>query len=295
MKIVQGDEVAETLGGTHREGVSMRQRLLDGEVGSPDNYSLVIARSPGRYSPRHRHNFEQFRFQLEGVADYGRTGKLKPGMVGYFPESVHYGPQTQPDGEMLSVMVLQFAGASGNGYPGRSVTLAVAEELKQIGHFKEGVFYRNEGLPGKKQMDGFQAIWEHYNKRPLEYSAPRYNAPILMDPENFDWVPVDGSPGAFAKDMGTFTERCCGVGFIKLEAGSTFEADGARDIYVVLSGTGTVEGQGYRLHTTVMLDRGERAQFTAKEPTAMIHMRLPDLRGVGIDRRHDPVVREAAE
>jgi hypothetical protein len=116
-----------------------------------------------------------------------------------------------------------------------------------------------------------------------------------MDPENFDWVPVDGSPGAFAKDMGTFTERCCGVGFIKLEAGSTFEADGARDIYVVLSGTGTVEGQGYRLHTTVMLDRGERAQFTAKEPTAMIHMRLPDLRGVGIDRRHDPVVREAAE
>ena len=295
MKIVQGDEVAETLGGTHREGVSMRQRLLDGEVGSPDNYSLVIARSPGRYSPRHRHNFEQFRFQLDGVADYGRTGKLKPGMVGYFPESVHYGPQTQPDGEMLSVMVLQFAGASGNGYPGRSVTLAVAEELKQIGHFKEGVFYRNEGLPGKKQMDGFQAIWEHYNKRPLEYSAPRYHAPILMDPENFDWVPVDGCPGAFERQIGTFTERCCGVGFVKIEAGSTFSVDGARDIYVVLSGEGTVEGQGYRLHTTVMLERGERAQFTASGPTEMIHMRLPDLRGVGVDRRHDGVVREAAE
>jgi hypothetical protein len=295
MKVVQGDEVAETLGGTHREGVSMRQRLLDGEVGSPDNYSLVIARSPGRYSPRHRHNFEQFRFQLEGVADYGRTGKLKPGMVGYFPESVHYGPQTQPDGEMLSVMVLQFAGASGNGYPGRSVTLAVAEELKQIGHFKDGVFYRNEGLPGKKQMDSFQAIWEHYNQRPLEYSAPRYEAPILMDPANFDWVPVEGCPGAFAKEIGTFTERCCAVGFVKIETGSTFAVDGARDIYVVMSGTGTVEGQAYRLHTTVMLERGERAQFTASEPTEMIHMRLPDLRGVGVDRRHDRVVREAAE
>jgi hypothetical protein len=295
MKIVQGDEVAETLGGTHREGVSMRQRLLDGEVGTPDNYSLVIARSPGRYSPRHRHNFEQFRYQIEGVADYGRTGKLKPGMIGYFPESVHYGPQTQPNGEMLSVMVLQFAGASGNGYPGRSVTLAVAEELKQIGHFKDGVFYRNEGVPGKRQVDSFQAIWEHYNKRPLEYAQPRYNVPILMDPESFDWVPVESCPGAYQKQMGTFTERCCAAGFVRLDPGARFAVEGARDIYVVLAGRGEVQDQPYRAHTTVMVERGERAQFTAAEPTEMIHMRLPDLRGGNRDRQHDPVQREAAE
>jgi hypothetical protein len=295
MQIVQGDEVQETLGGTHREGVSMRQRLLDGEVGSPDNYSLVIARSPARYSPRHRHNFEQFRYQIEGVADYGRTGKLKPGMIGYFPESVHYGPQTQPDGEMLSVMVLQFAGASGNGYPGRSVSLAVTEELKQLGHFKDGVFYRNEGVPGKKQVDSFQAIWEHYNKRPLVYAKPRYNAPILMEPDNFDWLPIKGSPGAYQKLMGVFTERACATGFVKLDAGARFTIDGARDIYVVLSGKGQVQDQSYRVHTTVLVEFGERAQFTASEPTEMIHMRLPDLRGLNAQSRPDPVIREAAE
>src|ERR687893_503860 len=138
MKIVHFNQAQQTTGSSHRGGESTYFRMLDGEEGSAGNFSLLVARSPGRFSPRHRHNFEQFRYQLEGVADYGRTGKLKPGMLGYFPESVHYGPQTQPDGEMLSVMVLQFAGASGNGYPGRSVSLAVAEELKQIGHFKDG-------------------------------------------------------------------------------------------------------------------------------------------------------------
>ena len=295
MKIVQGDEVKETIGGTHREGLSMRQRLLDGEVGSPDNYSLVIARSPGRYSPRHRHNFEQFRFQIEGVADYGRTGKLKPGMIGYFPESVHYGPQTQPNGEMLSVMVLQFAGPSGNGYPGRSVTLSVAEELKQLGHFKEGVFYRNEGIAGKRRVDGFQAIWEHYNKRPLVYAKPRYNAPVLMDPDSFDWLPVEGCRGAYQKPMGVFTERASATGFVKMDAGAHFTVGGARDIYVVLSGNGEVDGQPYRVHTTVLIERDERAQFTAAEPTEMIHMRLPDLRGLDAGDRPGPVIREAAE
>ena len=87
MKIVQGMDISGVAASKHRGGNAVYTRLIDGDDYSiVDNFSLIVARTPGRFSPRHRHNFEQFRFQLEGTANYGRTGKLKPGMLGYFPE-----------------------------------------------------------------------------------------------------------------------------------------------------------------------------------------------------------------
>jgi hypothetical protein len=116
MKVVHYDEVQEAAGSTHRQGALKRKRLIEGDDARPvDNFSLTISRTAARYSPRHRHNFEQFRFQIDGEANYSRTGKLKKGMLGYFPESAFYGPQEE-SGD-LTTLVLQFAGASGNGYP----------------------------------------------------------------------------------------------------------------------------------------------------------------------------------
>lgn len=242
MKIIQGDEITVETGTSHRGGVSQWRRLLDGKAGAVNNFSLVLAQSPGRFSPRHRHNFEQIRFQLKGTASYGRTGTLTPGMIGYYPEAVHYGPQTQEDGEMLSSLVLQFGGASGSGYIGRDEQAALTEELRSLGEFKDGVFRRNEGVPGKRNLDGFQAIWEHAKQRPLTYPEPRYEAPILMDPDRFEWLPVGGAPGVWEKPMGVFTECRTMAGFLKLAPGAVYEATGARDIYFVMSGAGDVEG-----------------------------------------------------
>src|SRR5687768_10756059 len=129
MKVVHADKIQATMASQHRGGGSLRQRLLDGPPMSVEGYSLVIARPKDRYSPRHRHNFEQFRYQIEGEADYSATGTLKPGMIGYFPEGVHYGPQKQGKGQALCVLTLQFVGASGEGYPGRSAVLEATEEL----------------------------------------------------------------------------------------------------------------------------------------------------------------------
>ena len=47
-------------------------------------------------------------------------------------------------------------------------------ELRATGTFDGGVYRRNEGEPGKRNMDGFQAIWEHVNGRPLQFPKPRY-------------------------------------------------------------------------------------------------------------------------
>jgi hypothetical protein len=277
MKIVQGDEIREDARSSHRGGTVSYVRLIEGEPNTLDNFSLIVARTPGRFSPRHRHNFEQFRLQLEGVANYGRTGTLKPGMLGYFPEGVHYGPQTQDEGEHLASLVLQCGGASGSGYLGREGEVTYAEELKAFGEFKDGVFRRRAGLPGKRNLDAFQAIWEHVNRRPLVYPKARYDRPILMNPENFDWVPVEGHRGVHAKTMGSFTERRTMAEFLKLDPGAIFETTGKRDLFYVLAGKGRVSGKPLRKMTTVWLDDGDRADFSATETVEMLHLRLPDL------------------
>lgn len=106
MKIVQADQVDFNTASIHREGATSRQQFFDGPTGV-ENYSLVIARAGARYSPRHRHNFEQYRHHLDGAAEYGKTGTLKPSMLGYFPEGIPYGPQTQSaDGKEQTVLAL---------------------------------------------------------------------------------------------------------------------------------------------------------------------------------------------
>jgi hypothetical protein len=291
MNIVQGDQRPEDARSSHRGGTVSYLRLLDGEPNTVDNFSLVLARTPSRFSPRHRHNFEQFRLQLEGVADYGRTGKLKPGMIGYFPEGVHYGPQDQ--GTDLAMLVLQCGGASGSGYLGREGEVSYAEELKAFGEFKNGVFHRRQGLPGKRNLDAFQAIWEHVNGRSLVYPKPRYDKPIFVNPENFAWIPVDGETGVAEKFVGSFTERRTSTRFVRIDPGAAYAVDGKRDIYFVLSGKGRVADKPLRKLTTVWLDDGDRVRFDATETVEMVNLRLPDLSGLKADQK--PLTAVAAE
>jgi mannose-6-phosphate isomerase-like protein (cupin superfamily) len=297
VKIVQGDEINVIKGvERHRVNASDRVHLLEGEDGTPGNFSLVIARPDNRYSPRHRHNFEQFRYQIEGTADYSRTGKLKAGMIGYFPEGVHYGPQQKGEpGEKLAVLVLQCGGASGAGYISRAAVPAATEELKKLGTFEGGVFRRNPGLPGKKNVDGFQAVWEHINQRPLVYPKARYDVPILMHPDAFEWVPVEGARGVYEKVLGFFTERRTSATFLKLDGGAAYTLSGKRDIYFVLSGTGTLGGEPYRRLTTLFLERGDTARIAADEATEILHLGLPDLAGLPARQASRPAPAEAAE
>ena len=284
MQITQIDQVKDCAASLHRTGKSVRQDLLESASGL-EGFSLVIARAEARFSPRHRHNFEQYRYQLAGTADYSATGKLKPGMLGYFPEGMHYGPQLPlEDGTDGAVLVLQCGGASGCGYINRGEVLAGAKELQTMGEFKDGVFYRNEGLPGKKNVEGSQAIWEHIMKRDLEYPKPRYAAPILTLPENFDWISIKGEKGVSKKRVGTFSERQTAASFLKLEPNAQYTVTGTRDVYFVISGTGSMESSGgadpYSHATSVFLDRGEELLISATEETEILNFRLPDLTGI---------------
>jgi hypothetical protein len=248
---------------------------VEGKPGTPGNFKFSLSRLGTDYSgPRHRHNFDQYRYMIEGESDYGQDGPLKAGMLGYYPEGVHYGPQVNKTD--IYCAVLQFGGASGSGYLLPREVKAGMEELKQFGEFKDGVFHRREGVPGKRNMDAFQAIWEHVHGREMHYPKGRYAAPISLDSAHFDWVPVKGAKGVSEKLFGVWTERRTQAGLFKLEKGSRFEAVG-HGVYLVLSGAGTCAGNPLKQYSTVYVLADERATIEASEETLLLHYGLPDL------------------
>jgi hypothetical protein len=290
MTLVHADEVEWKRGLQHRGGTFHYRHLLEGEAGTPCNFHLGIGQQDGDFvSPRHRHNFDQFRFQLEGTSNFDRNGKMTAGTFGYFPEGAAYGPQSS-EGRSVTA-VLQFGGASGSGYLSPKEVTAATEELKKYGIFEGGIFRRNDGSEGRRNSDAYQAIWEHVNGRRMDYPKPRYRDPIMVDLEHYEWLPVDGMPGVAKRLLGTFTERQCAAETIRLVRGASYQA-GSRSVYLVLAGSGIVGERPYRQLTSFYLGEGEPAGIVARDQTELLRLVLPDLAGV---EAHQPAQVEAAE
>jgi hypothetical protein len=290
MKIVQADEVEWKRGLQHRGGTFHYRHLLNGTSGTLSNFQFDIGQLEGDFaSPRHRHNFDQFRFQIEGTMNFDRNGKMAAGTLGYFPEGAAYGPQSS-EGRSVTA-VLQFGGASGGGYLSRGEVQAGTEELKKFGTFEGGIFHRNDDSEGRRNTDAYQAIWEHVHGRRMDYPKPRYRDPIMVDPENYEWLPVDRMPGVSYKPLGTFTERQSAATLIKLAGGARYRA-GGRSVYLVLSGSGVVHDAPYRPLTAIHLEEGEAADLVARDETELLCLVLPDLAGLDVRR---PAQVEAAE
>jgi hypothetical protein len=280
MKIVQGDELTFERGLEHRGGTFHYCRMMEGESGTIGNFQLSFGKIGGDFfSPRHRHNFEQIRYQVDGALDFDRDGKLEAGMVGYFPEGVAYGPQTQSAGSDVSTIVLQFGGASGSGYLSAEEMSAGTTALKREGEFKDGVFRRRADIEGKRNVDGYQAIWEYVNGRSMQYPDARYSRPFMMNPDHYSWVPLEQAAGVSEKLLGVFTERRSAAGILKFAPGARHDAFG-RAVYLVLSGSGRAGDQILRRLTTLYLDRGERLVLEADSGLELLHLGLPNLSGL---------------
>src|ERR1700688_3156444 len=277
MKIVQYEEIEWKRGLQHRGGTFHYRHLLNGTPGTLGNFQFNIGQLRGDFaSPRHRHNFD-------------RNGKMAAGSVGYFPEGAPYGPQNS-EGRSVTA-VLQFGSASGSGYLSREEVYAGTEELKKFGTFEGGIFRRHDDVEGRRNTDGYQAIWEHMNGQRMEYPKPRYRDPIMLDTANYEWLPVDGMPGVSQKPLGSFSERQCGASIVKLDRGATYRA-GERSVCLVLSGSGIAHDAPYRQYTAFHVDDGEAADIVARDETQLVRLKLPDLSGLQAQR---PVQVEAAE
>ena len=258
-----------------REGKFLQKQLAKGLPGSADNFLLQLVNTGGDFfSPRHRHNFEQFRFQIEGDGGFDRDGTMTPGTVGYFPEGTRYGPQTNK-GELLT-LVLQFGGASGNGYMSEEELSEAVRQLRAYGEFKSGVFHARPES-GRKNQDAYEACWEHHFKRKMSYPSERYHGPVFMNSAAFAWVPVEGQAGVEQRVLGHFDELGTGVCFVKLAAGAAYRAKGRR-LYFALSGAGTAGGDHWTRMDVLQTGTGEPHEIKAKAAAEFYVILLPEFK-----------------
>jgi hypothetical protein len=267
-------ESVPMLGRAHvRAGRFSSRRLLDGEQRTPGNFSLQLSLTPDTYfSPRHRHNFDQVRYQIEGEFDFASDGVMKPGSVAYFPEGTYYGPQSSSSRSLT--LVLQFGGASGSGYMSTEQYDRAAAELRDFGTFANGVFTVVTPEGRKINKDAYEAVWERVNGRPLVYPPERYSRPVFIEPQNFMWVPVSGQPGANCKFLGEFSERHAQIAFYRVDAGASLSLAG-HSIYFVSSGKGVAGAQEFRPHATMYVPDETPAAITARETVELLRMGLP--------------------
>jgi hypothetical protein len=264
-----------------REGVFRSRRILNGTPGTPGNFALQLGATPSYYSPRHRHNFDQVRFQLEGDFDFASDGVMKEGWLGYFPEGTHYGPQSSNSEN--STLVLQFGGASGSGYIAANEYEKAAAELARHGSFARGVYTRLKPDGGKINKDAYEAVWEEVNGRPLVYPPERYLRPVFMDPASFDWTPLAGRQGVSCKHLGEFSERRTQLAFYKIDPGASLGLI-ENSIYFVTKGHGCIStgdstsaAQNFAPRASIHLTIGDDAVASPAGggPVELLHIGLP--------------------
>ncbi len=259
----------------HRNDGIAFEHLLVGEEGTKDNFILTIVTTEDEYkTPRHRHNFEQIRYVLKGEMQYGPDQIQKEGTVAYFGEGVHY-QQKGSDGS--ETLLLQFAGPSGQGYMSQRQLRAGAKELQSKGEFKDGVFMWDEEHAPRRNQDGYEAVWEYVNGKEVRYCKPRYLAPVIMNPESFDYIPLRGKSGVAMKSLGRFNERGAEIRMIKMLPGAEFTLQATERplVVTVMRGEGSAADDIYGPLSAFRVLRGGETRLKAEFETELFIVGLP--------------------
>ncbi len=159
-------------------------------------------------------------------------------------------------------------------------------ELKETGEFNKGVYTRILPDGRKKNMDGYQASWEYINQRPMVYPERRYQDPVFMNPENYNWI-AQGDGGVARKRLGVFTECETLLDIFKIEAGASMKLDEC-SMYFVLSGNGRAGFPRWDKHSTLYVARGESGEITADATTELLRIGLPDLSALAAHGKAHP-------
>ena len=230
--------------GTMREGKLDQKHLLFGEDGSPNNYDLNMGQTGGGgwRTPRHRHNFDQIRYVIEGQLPYTETDVLEEGWVGYFPESVHYGPQERAEG--LRTMVLQSGGASGQGYLSVAQREATNAELNKTGEFKKGLYHYTDAERGRADPGRLAGDLRARHGPQARIRDPALHRRHRDEPGGLRLAAAGRRTGVWEKWLGSFTERNLRIGFLRLDAGAVYQAGQHPSIEILFQINGQVSAGG---------------------------------------------------
>jgi hypothetical protein len=253
--------------------------LIAGVENTPDNF--VLRYSTGEEgeawtTPRHRHPFDQVRYVLEGEYSIGEGSVLPTGWVGYFPESVYYGPQEMSPN--LAMVVLQAGGPNGRGFYSAEQRLKATAALKAAGgSFSNGVYSWTDADGETHSTPAGDVVWENVFGR-TELLPARYQDIILMDPASFTWLPDPDRPGVERKLLGAFTERDLRISLVRLAAGAEYELGGgaATEILFLTSGEVTHDGAQHDRLTAFASGVDEAPSvLRAASDSEFLHLKLP--------------------
>lgn len=276
MQWVDSGQVAWQRFAPHRPGFAENKRLLSGQSDSRKNFELSLVHVDSHYAtPRHKHNFDQIRFMLKGEFGFNRNDVQREGSLSYFPEGTPY--IQRADGESITLL-LQFGGASGAGFLSYADLDRGKEEMDEIGRFEDGLFVSADS---GKSCDAYEAIWQHIRRRPVRYPLMRYRSPIVADPQSFDWIACSEESGVYIKQVGQFTERHIGMGFLKCAAGSAHTLVDDR-LYYLLSGSGTCDDLSWGAGIAVNAQCDGPHLYTALEESEFVFMDRPGFRESGL-------------
>ena len=277
MQVAHGSRMTFGPVSGHRSGGIDFKRLIQGAPGSLDNFELSLIRTAANYyTPRHRHNFDQVSFGLEGAINYAPGKDLASRTVGYFPEGTFYGPQ-QDKTESVS-LVLQLGGAAGYGFRSYDQLNAGCQQLCDYGNFEGGVFTGSSTDKLVVRKDSYEAVWEHVMRREVEYPAPRFEEPVVMFPHSFNWVDAGG--GFEMKRLGAFGERGLEISFIRGPRGArhTVGSVSAPELLFVTSGVMSASNfdESIDRHSAFRLDSSDSGvTFEIVEDAEVFVIKLP--------------------
>jgi hypothetical protein len=269
------------IAGDHRSsGKRKSPILLTGTPGQRDNFRLAYQTIPtgDRWAaPRHHHDFEQIRWVLSGDLTIAKDTMIPPGSVGYFPESVFYGPQLR--GDNLEMVLLQYGGPSGFGFDSPEQMGAAQKEMEAAGGvFHDGIYTWIDADGKRHNQDSAEAVHEHIRSHKMIYAPKRYDDLLIIDPEAFAWTTDPAEPGVQRKKLATFTEREVKLGVVSLDPGATIRLGTEPAIELVFVREGAVSAGGVRheKYSALSTDADENPQTIRSEgETTLFYVKLP--------------------
>jgi hypothetical protein len=114
--------------------------------------------------------------------------------------------------------------------------------------------------------------------RRIKYPSPRYREPIIIDPEAFEWLSVEGADGVEQKLFGVFNERRASASQIRMASGSNLvlRTDGGPLLTYVLEGVLELDGISLKDGSALEVLRGEEAAVRALQDTLLITFTMSD-------------------
>jgi hypothetical protein len=247
-----------------------RKLLRDGEATPGIGlYALLVKTHEGEEvftAPRHRHNFSQIRMGLQGQMNFGPGLGCQAGEIGFFPGGAHYGPEEIAGAEYL---LLQW----GPDWVTRDQDRRAIDELSTRGRFERGV-YISEQDGVEIAIDGKRAVWEHIYNRPEVIREPRYRSPVMMTPDNFDWIAGDNISH---KTLGRFTEDDVTIAMVRWDrSGGTYEVGAERtSLIMVLEGCVLAQAHNCGPETVVWSEYNETTLLVGETDSIVVIFGFP--------------------